>query len=138
MGTPSRRFFIYNTRFLAAAFPGANTNQNGIVITRDNDFLATMIMFTEVIAVPAYANYTVRVSDTRSNEQWFFTPIPAVEIQGSGQRPYYMPAARYLPMNTTITVEVASAAIALGDIVVSFHGFKMSEAEAKRVTGGKA
>jgi len=120
-----RKFALYTSPpvlFLAA---GAQTVN--ITIARDKDFVCTGLTVVELAAVPALNNYLVQVSDTVANETWFDIPAPVPAIAGAPLVPmvYYLPAARKLPMNTTVTVVWTAAAAGVGNVQLTLHGFKV-------------
>jgi hypothetical protein len=119
-----KKFALFNVVFPVAGFGVGTAVTQTLLITRDADYVATALTFIEQAAAPVLSNFTVQFSDTAENENWFDFPVSAVALNGNGQLPYYLPAARLIPANNTVTIIVTSAAAAVGNVHVTLHGFK--------------
>lgn len=129
-GLRLRDFFVYECKTLAIAVGGNTTDT--IQIQADADFILQKLTYqadqagaTQTISTTVVPNVDVQVTDTGSNRQLFFEPIPIPAIFGSGQLPFIVPNPRLFRKTSVIQVNFTSREAAITpNIRLAFIGYK--------------
>ena len=125
-----RDFFVYEAETVAIA-TGANATDT-IQIQADADFIWQKAAFESDIAGAAQTantavvpNVLIQITDTGSNRQLFFNPIPIVNVFGRGILPFILPNPRLFIKTSTIQIDFTSFEAAITPTVrLSFIGYK--------------
>ena len=127
-----RDFFVYEAQ--ATAIPIATNQTDTIQIQSDADFIWQKATYFSSDAAAAAAvtsatrnlpNLLVQITDTGSNRQLFFNPIPIVNVFGTGELPFILPNPRLFMKTSTIQVDFTSfEAAATPTVRLSFIGYK--------------
>lgn len=127
-----RDFFVYEAQ--TAALAAAATQTDSIQIQADADFIwqkATALFTDSVTAGTAVTaatrplqNVLVQITDTGSNRQLFFNPVPIVNVFGTGELPFILPNPRLFMKTSTIQVDFTSVDSAAANVRLSFIGYK--------------
>lgn len=126
----NRDFFVYEAEVVALA-TGANATDT-IQIQSDADFIwqkasyeADLAGVAQTVTTAIVPNILVQITDSGSNRQLFFNPIPIVNVFGRGILPFIIPNPRLFIKTSTIQIDFTSFEIAVTPTVrLSFIGYK--------------
>lgn len=129
-GRINRDFFVYTARADAIAVGGNETDT--VQIQADADFILQKLTYhTDLAGALAIdsdrviPNVSVQLTDTGSNRQLFFNPVPIPSIFGTGQLPFILPNPRLFRKTSVIQVDFTSfEAAATPNIQLAFIGYK--------------
>ena len=125
-----RDFFVYEAETVAIA-AGGNAADT-IQIQADADFIWQKATYQADLAGVAQTDATrvlpgvlIQITDTGSNRQLFFNPIPIQNIFGTGRVPFILPNPRLFIKTSTIQIDFTSfEAAATPTVRLSFIGYK--------------
>lgn len=125
-----RDFFVYEAETVAIATGGVTADT--IQIQADADFIWQKAAYEADIAGAAQTantrvvpNVLIQITDTGSNRQLFFNPIPIVNVFGIGALPFILPNPRLFIKTSTIQIDFTSFEAAVTPTVrLSFIGYK--------------
>lgn len=125
-----RDFFVYEVETEAIA-TGATTTDS-IQIQSDADFIwqkatyqADLAGVAQTDASRVIPNVLIQITDSGSNRQLFFNPVPIQNVFGTGRVPFILPNPRLFIKTSTITIEFTSFEVAATPTVrLSFIGYK--------------
>ena len=125
-----RDFFIYEAQTTAIG-TGATTADT-IQIQADADFIWQKASYEADIAGAAQTantrvipNVLIQITDTGSNRQLFFNPVPIPNVFGIGILPFILPNPRLFIKTSTIQIDFTSfEAVDTPTIRLSFIGYK--------------
>lgn len=126
-----RDFFVYEAQATTLATGGVQTDT--IQIQADAHFIWQKAAFQADLAGVALdaqtrvlPNVLIQITDTGSNRQLFFGPIPIVNIFGQGDLPFILPNPRLFMKTSTIQIDFTSfEAVSTPTIRLSFIGYKL-------------
>jgi len=126
-----RDFFIYEAE--AAVIGVGLTVTDTIQIQADAHFILQKLTFQADIAGAALTdgarilpNVLVQITDTGSNRQLFFNPVPIVNFCGTGELPFILPNPRLFMKTSTIQIDFTSfEAVITPTVRMSFIGYKL-------------
>lgn len=126
-----RDFFVYEAEAVdIPVLVGAVTDT--IQIQADADFIWQKATYQADIDGAAITdasriipNVLVQITDTGSNRQLFFNPLPIANIFGTGRVPFILPNPRLFIKTSTIQIDFTSfEAVIVPTIRLSFIGYK--------------
>ena len=125
-----RDFFVYEAETVAIATGG--TTADTIQIQADADFIWQKAAYEADLAGVAQTadsqvvpNVLIQITDTGSNRQLFFNPIPIVNVFGRGILPFILPNPRLFIKTSTIQIDFTSFEVAATPTIrLSFIGYK--------------
>lgn len=126
-----RDFFVYEAQVVALpAITGVATDT--IQIQADADFIwqkaayeADLAGVAQTVTTAIVPNILIQITDTGSNRQLFFNPIPIVNVFGRGVLPFILPNPRLFIKTSTIQIDFTSFEAAVTPTVrLSFIGYK--------------
>ena len=126
----NRDFFIYEAETVAIAAAGTDTDT--IQIQADADFIWQKAVYEADLAGVAQTestrivpNVLIQITDTGSNRQLFFNPVPIPNVFGMSGLPFILPNPRLFVKTSTIQIDFTSfEAAATPTIRLSFIGYK--------------
>lgn len=127
----NRDFFVYEAEVAAIPIAGG-TATDTIQIQADADFVWQKAVFEADIAGAAQEeatriipNVLIQITDTGSNRQLFFNPVPIPSVFGLSGLPFILPNPRLFAKVSTIQIDFTSfEAVITPDIRLSFIGYK--------------
>lgn len=125
-----RDFFVYTAQTIA--LPVAGNATATIQIQADADFILQKLSYQADLAGVAQTdagriipNASVQITDTGSNRQLFFTPVPISSIFGTGQLPFILPNPRLFIKTSVIQIDFTSFEAAVTPTIrLAFIGYK--------------
>ena len=126
-----RDFFVYEAEVVAIPIAGGVATDT-IQIQADADFIWQKATYQADIAGAAVTDATrvipnvlVQITDTGSNRQLFFNPLPIPNIFGTGRVPFILPNPRLFIKTSTIQIDFTSFEAAITPTIrLSFIGYK--------------
>lgn len=125
-----RDFFVYEAQVTALATGGNATDT--IQIQADADFIwqkgiyeADLAGVAQTEAGRIIPNILIQITDTGSNRQLFFNPLPIPNVFGMSGLPFILPNPRLFIKTSTIQIDFTSFEVAVTPTVrLSFIGYK--------------
>lgn len=127
-----RDFFIYEAQATTLAILGGAPQTDTIQIQSDADFIWQKATYESDDAGAIVTQFTrnspnvlIQITDTGSNRQLFFNPVPIINVFGTGALPFILPNPRLFMKTSTIQIDFTSfEAVATPTIRLSFIGYK--------------
>lgn len=127
-----RDFFVYEAQAVTLAVVGGAPQTDTIQIQSDADFIWQKATYESDAAGAIVTqntrnspNVLIQITDTGSNRQLFFNPVPIVNVFGTGELPFILPNPRLFMKTSTIQIDFTSfEAVATPTIRLSFIGYK--------------
>ena len=128
--TRNRDFFVYTAQTIA--IPVAGNATATIQIQADADFVLQKLSYqadlagvAQVAETRVIPNVLVQLTDTGSNRQLFFTPVPISSIFGTGELPFILPNPRLFIKTSVIQIDFTSFEAAVTPTIrLAFIGYK--------------
>jgi len=127
-----RDFFIYEAQTVTLGVGLSATDT--IQIQADAHFILQKLTYLASDAPAAVQttdatrvipNVLVQITDTGSNRQLFFNPVPISNVFGTGTLPFILPNPRLFMKTSTIQIDFTSFEVAATDTIrLSFIGYK--------------
>ena len=126
----NRDFFIYEAQATTIAAGGVDTDT--IQIQADAHFVWQKAVFEADLAGVAQTestriipNVNIQITDTGSNRQLFFNPVPIPNVFGMSGLPFILPNPRLFVKTSTIQIDFTSFEVAATPTIrLSFIGYK--------------
>lgn len=126
----NRDFFVYESEVVALATGATATDtiqiqSDAAFIWQKSAYEADLAGVAQTVTTAIVPNILIQITDSGSNRQLFFNPIPLVNVFGRGVLPFILPNPRLFIKTSTIQIDYTSFEVAVTPTVrLSFIGYK--------------